>query len=241
MYQRLTLFSATVIIILSSCSYNDFGELQIPENEDVIANIDIAMLHGKGVRVVDVDCIIRGCVTAEDRSGNFYRSFILQDKTGAIEVRAGFYDLNTIFPRNNIVAIKAKDLAVGTYEGVLQIGRLNGKKIDFIANRYYPDRFFYPQAQRCEVVPREISIDEIEEEFCGELVRILDLHSIDTEDVTWSGERIFTDRNNNEIHVVTSEYARFASDTIPHKTVTITGILMTNKRLKPRDLNDVEI
>ncbi len=97
MCQRLTAFSLLIAALLSGCGYNDLDRLPHAANQRVTANLSIGQLHewydGEGVRLVGDDFVIGGHVTADDKSDNFYRSFVIQDATGAIEVRAG----NTVF------------------------------------------------------------------------------------------------------------------------------------------------
>lgn len=239
MFRRLLVFS---FLLFSGCGYNNFGDIEQLDNQLVTANVDIVVLREEIGREVNSDCVIRGCVTAEDRSGNFFRSFIIQDNSGAIEIRAGFYDLNTIFPRNKEVSINVKNLFVDAYNGVLQLGKERNGEVDFIANRYISGMYFMPQNNRCTIISREIELDDLNiNNYCGELVEINNLQSVDTEEITWSGNRIFKDENNNELTVVTSEYSNFADEIIPREIISLTGILLENNKLKLRDLNDVEI
>lgn len=248
-YQRFIHFSLLLSVVLGGCGYDRFDDLQPADNQYIEANIDIGTLrtwYGSSDEIKHVydDFIIAGWVTAEDKSDNFYRSFIIEDRTGAIEIRAGFYDLHTVFVRGRQVMIKIKNLDVDTYNGVLQLGRTRYDMLDYIAVRYIPGEFFLPQKNYREMLPRELAISELTDEICGLLVRLSGLQSVDIEPVVWSGERIFQDGDGNDISVVTSPYANFANETIPFEELEITAILTKNANryvLKIRDLNDIKI
>ncbi len=249
MYQRFTLFSLLLPAIMGGCGYDRFDDLKLSDNQYIDANIGIGTLrtwHGDDGRIKHVydDFVIAGWVTAEDKSDNFYRSFVIEDLTGAIEVRAGFYDLHTAFVRDRQVMVRLKNLDVDIYNGVLRLGRMRYDELDYVAVRYIPGEYFLPQSSSREVSPREFTVEGLSDGICGRLVRITALRSIDTEPVTWAGERIFRDGNGNEIVVSTSGYADFADKKIPHGELALTGILTRNSSrytLKIRDINDVKI
>lgn len=239
MFRQLIVFS---FLTFYGCGFNNFSEMEQADNQQITGNVDIITLRAEMGLTINHDYTIRGCVTAEDRSGNFYRSFIIQDNSGAIEISAGFHDLNTIFPRNKEVSIKTRNLFVDACDGILQIGIERNGRVDFIANRYIPEMYFMPQNSSCKVIPRKVELDDLNiNNYCGELVEINNIQSVDTEAVTWSGNRTFKDENENELTVITSEYANLSDEIIPRGIISLTGILLENNKLKLRDLNDVEI
>lgn len=263
-YQLLTIFKVSCVIAIATfangCRYNDFNETQPTENEYIAANIDILTLrkmYSGGVMHVRDELIVAGRVTANDRSDNFYRVFMIEDPTGAVEIRAGMFDLHTIFARGRRVAIKLKNLSVSSYNGVLQLGRApidGSSQVDYIANRYYPDGYFWPQdGEKTEVIPETITTGALSEDMCGRLVRVtglkLDGQQADNEYITWADEdettmRIFSDGAGGEIYVQTSGYSDFAQTRVPRAEVGLTGILMKSGSryiLKIRDLDDVKI
>ncbi len=246
--QRFIVFSLLASMVLGSCGYDRFDDLLPSANQRLEANIGIGTLrewYGDDDRVKHVtdDFVIAGWVTAEDKSDNFYRSFIIQDRTGAIEIRAGIYDLHTLFVRDRQVAVRIKNLDIDLYNGVLQLGRERSGRVDYIAVRYIPGEYFQPLDHSREVPPVELPIEQLTGGMCGQLVRITGLRTIDAGPVTWSGERVFRDLGGNQIIVSTSPYADFAEETIPDGEIAITAILTksaTRYILKIRDLNDVE-
>ena len=247
MHQRFTLFSVFMAALFCGCGYDRFGDMQHADNQGVDANIGIKQLHlwydgSDKIRHVYDDFVISGYVTAEDKSDNFYRTFIIQEQGSAIEIKAGIYDLHTVFPRGSRVSISIKNLDIWLYNGVLQLGCERNGEFDYIAVRYIQGEYFWPLDDRQEVSPCKVLITELTEDMCGNLVSIDGLQIVDPGQTTWVGERTFRDSNDNEIVVETSSYASFGTEKIPDGKLRITGILIkkpTRYVLKIRDLNDV--
>lgn len=256
------------LISFVSCGYDRFGELSPSVKEDVSANARLDLLmqkySGAAYTVAD-DLVFAGWVTANDFSGNFFRTFIIQDRWGAVEIDAGFYDLHNEYPVGQRVVVRAKGLAAGQYNGVIQIGRTVNPY-----SSYRVESFSHPAVmggyisvngiEPGAVNPETREISSLTASDCGKLLKIEDLllHE-DERGSTWAfpgdsttdpqeGVRTFSDSEENIVAVVTSGYAGFAGEYIPEGTVSLTGILMYGKfgaskerfALKLRDLKDVE-
>jgi Family of unknown function (DUF5689)/Domain of unknown function (DUF5017) len=75
---------------------------------------------------LNTDIIISGIVTADDRSGNFYKEIYIQDETGAISVKLDASSLYTKFPIGRRVYVKCNGLYISDYHGsVPQLGSLD--------------------------------------------------------------------------------------------------------------------
>ena len=72
--------------------------------------------------LIEDDLVIGGQVVSSDQSGNVYRSFYIQDETGAIEIKIGKSSLYNDFKLGQWVYVKCKGLALGQYGGMLQLG-----------------------------------------------------------------------------------------------------------------------
>lgn len=259
--------TACCILILAACmtygcGYNDFGEPATPDYETVLPNMDIGYLRaqykGEPLNIND-EVVVAGFVTANDKGNNFYRTFTIQDNTGALEVKAGMYDLHNIFPYGRRIAIKAEGLVLDMYNGVLQVGTksLEGSsRTGYISTRYYPGGYFWPQTEYGSVVPLALGLGDIADDKCGFLVRVEGLRfvpgELEGEYITWAqkggnGYRVFRDGGEREITVVTSSYADFAGMRVPAGQVSLTGILMKGNTdtarnvymIKLRNIGDV--
>ena len=72
--------------------------------------------------VITDDLVIGGQVISSDQSGNVYRSFYIQDETGALEIKIGKSSLYNDYKLGQWVYVKCKGLALGQYGGMLQLG-----------------------------------------------------------------------------------------------------------------------
>lgn len=255
-YTRLG-FVLAFLLALNGCGYDDFKDYDPPMPEMVMPNMDIGdlkNLYDGTPKTVYDDVVVAGYVTANDKSGNLYRTFMVEDATGAIEVKAGLDELHNIFPVGMYVAVKAQGLRIGAYNDVVEIGLHpdDGSfyDTDYFGHKAVMDMYVVASGVQTPVQPSVFRINELDARLCGTLVRVNNVRfSPDTEDVsryvpnigrtseTWAtprsplgesaktGYRIFRDKEGNTLTVVTSGYANFAGEEIPSGTVSLTGIL----------------
>lgn len=86
-----------------------------------IKELKLRHVAGKFEKITD-DAIIEGIVVADDKSGNFYQTIVIQDATGGIAVKIDGYNLYTSYPIGRKVYIKTQGLYLGEYGGMIQIG-----------------------------------------------------------------------------------------------------------------------
>lgn len=128
-YFKLVVLAATMM--LAACS--EFGpvftcEYDKPDKQygfninptHTIAQLK-AMYVGSPLKITD-DIVICGQITTSDEAGNFYRSFFIQDATGGIEVKVGKTTMYNDYKPGQWVAIKCRDLCLGSYGGMVQLG-----------------------------------------------------------------------------------------------------------------------
>lgn len=75
---------------------------------------------GGDTTLIQADIIICGIVTADDRTGNFYKRIVVEDSTAAISVLLDAYNIYNDFPQGRRVYIQCKDLYLG-YDGGLPV------------------------------------------------------------------------------------------------------------------------
>ncbi len=259
-----------VVLLLSfsniSCDYDRFNAPDQKPNSVPVTTMDIAALRtfyqDDPVWVVGQrSVVVSGYVTTSDQAGNFYRSFFIEDETGAVEIRAGLYDLYATYRLGQQVTVVADSLTLGMTNGVLQLGLGSAAyETDYMNHRVVVDKHLFRGERFEEVIPRPVKAGQLNEEWLGTLVRFDGVHLDGGVDTTWalpaslsasgvpqSAYLKFRDEKSDSIYVVTSGYASFAGETVPTEAVSVTGILMQGKvngklvyQLKMRDLNDVE-
>lgn len=246
------------LLLLVACGEKPFeapaGEQPLPEPTLTIA--ELHALYADGLTALTADACIGGTVTASDGSGNFHRSFIVEDATGAVEILAGLYDLTALYPEGRRVSVRLQGLtlAVGD-EGTYQLGFDGGYRAGYIDHPYLLDRHVARGGIDSAPRPAVLAIDELTEAAVGRLVTLRGLTLTGGGTATWATTAAesftgypleksvrATDLRGGRIYILTSGYADFAGETIPGGPVNITGILLRVEdrfTLKLRDLRDV--
>ncbi len=238
---------AAIIFAMVGCGYDDFSaDDWSPVEVGTIPNSDISLLlthYSGGQTIIPDNVVIEGRVTANDRSGNFYRSVIIEDRTGAVELLIDLYDLHNIYRRGQRVVVRAEGLAMGSSGGVLQIGRhvnpWSSYRVEGFSSRAEVDRYVYRDSQVDEVLPTVVTTDRLNTQMCGQLVRLnnLTLSPSESGAAGWAESpeenpysnysvRFFHTEQGDSIAVVTSAYADFAHLSIPEDPLSLSGILL---------------
>lgn len=108
---------------------------------------------------IDDDIIIKGQVTTSDAEGNFYRSFYIQDETGAIEVKIGQSYTGNTYKLGQWVYIKCSGLTLGKYGGMIQLGfnDITGKyETAYMDVKYIVDSHIFKGKLDTPVAPIEL-------------------------------------------------------------------------------------
>jgi hypothetical protein len=209
--------------------------------------------------------LIGGTVVASDASGNFYRTFFLDDTTGGVEVMAGLYDLHTLYSIGRVVYINLKGLTLTRNDetGVFQLGiakqATDGTlSVDYIGHSALIDRHVTRAGMNYEFRIPDLTIGDLTDARLGQLVTVQGIRLGLGGEETWATpgrgatkELLATDKSSGlRIYITTSDYANFAGEITPTGTLAISGILMKVKDkdedkykneyvLKIRDLRDV--
>lgn len=250
--------AALLSVLLTACGYDTFPDADPGDvrGTDLAPNADIALLRdsylGDPLTIVE-NIVIEGYVTANDRSGNYFRTFVIEDVTGAAEINAGIADLHNYYQTGRRIVVKAKGLALGSYNDVLQIGLKVNPYSDYRVEDFGAytvlGRYVFAGTEFDPVEPLEIKLEELDRRHCGKLVRLGRLlHEPEVDDTgyiadanpTWAfpggggmnpatGYRQFRDFRGDSLLVVTSGYANFASHPVSTDSLTLTGILIYGK------------
>jgi DNA/RNA endonuclease YhcR with UshA esterase domain len=71
------------------------------------------------------DSTITGIVVSSDEQGNFYKTLVIQDETGGIQIKIANTSLFNRYPIGQQVFVKCQGLRLGQYGGLPQVGTLN--------------------------------------------------------------------------------------------------------------------
>lgn len=219
---------------------------------------------GSPVEITNDTLVITGIVNSSDASGNFYRSFYIQDETGGIEIKIGKTGLYNDYPEGMRIFIKPKYLCLGAYGGMVQLGAVSTEEryeTSYIDAQALIDRTIFKGGVDAPCDPLVITqASEINDNVLGVLVTLQQARYTGGDDglMTWavaedaengieaaSGNQNF-DLGGKKVVVRSSGYADFATAPVPAvgSLCNLTGIMTkynSTYQLVLIDLNGVEV
>lgn len=249
----LVLFGSIIFI---SCVNNEFDEPEFPFTDpDITTNATVDKIKqvftNSGVSTITQDLVFSAVVIANDSTGNFYKKIVVQDSTGGIEVLIDGREIFNKFPVGRRVFIKAKDLTIGDYNGLLQLGYAFSEGSVVAIPYKLIDDFIVGGSLHNEVKPKIVKIGEFNESMVSTLIKFENVEfanaslnstyadGINKVDVN----KTLTNCSKKEFLIRTSGYAKFAVDTVSAKNGSLTcvmGLYKTTYQGYIRSLKDVD-
>ncbi len=253
----LAVLVALCATTLTSCVKKDVDDP--PANgldPGLTANRTIAQIKGLfvsgAVTKITGDFIFKAVVVADDRSGNLYKSIVLQDSTGGINIVVDMSNFYTSYETGRNVFVKCKGLYIGDYNGLIQLGGYDDAgQVGRIPSSLVGQHLIggmWNQSYKTKVVYHMDNTELNNTADQNTLVRLSGVHFANPCN-TWadvpnqqSGNEDLIDAYGNVIVVRTSNYSNFATKKIPGATGDVIGVFQiygSTKQLVIRDLNDV--
>ena len=246
--------SILVLSLIATSCMNDFDDPLFNEppfgnNEIGEANMTIADLKkeyastisGNSVKQITEDIIIEGVVVANDESGNVYKQFIINDETGAMVIGVNDVGLYAMVPKGQRVRIACKDLYIGGYGKMAQIGGLYNGKVGRMNKNVYPKHvrlIGIPDPTQPEMQPELINESFFTNENKNNLAKFVRLEGVEITEAdgttTWAPEELKNSSNvverkikmgKTNIVLRMSTYADFANEAIPDGVLNINGVM----------------
>lgn len=229
------------------------------EDPGLVANTTIAhvkSLFTGTIIPIDSDFVIKGVVIGDDHSGNLYKSLVIQDSTGGINIQLDQSNFFTTYKVGRNVFIKCRGLVLGDYNGLIQLGGYidhssGTPSVGRIPQSLIPAHLVagkwnqpYTVKTITDISSLDYNIDQ------NKIIRIDNVHFENSAVCqTWadligqtSGNRNLVDANGNIIVVRTSNFTTFAGNKIPGDTGSVIGIFQiygSTAQLIIRELSDV--
>ena len=226
-----------------------FSEPPFGNNEIGAATHSIAQLKekynstitGNSVQQITEDIVIEGVVVANDESGNVYKQFIINDATGAMVIGVNDVGLYAMVPKGQRVRIACKDLYIGGYGKMAQIGGLYNGKVGRMNRYIYPQHvrlIGIPDPTQEEMQPTVIDASFFTNDNKNKLAKFVRLENVSITEAngteTWAPEEKKNSSNvvernikigNTKVVLRMSTYADFANDPIPTGNLNINGVM----------------
>ena len=128
-------------VFVTGCVDNDFDEpektLVIDDARVMTIEAVLALLDGESSILLGEDNIgaedmyIKGTVTADDDSGNFFKTVVFQDASGALSIIPDRNELNAEFPEGNTVFVKLNGLTLARSTTFRFTFRRGGNSVEY--------------------------------------------------------------------------------------------------------------
>ena len=242
--RHILLIFLVAIIATTGCYDGGYGSPTVEFTEQANCKIgSLRQMCEEGCATITTDLICVGRVVSTDFGGNFYHSLVVEDATGAVEVRIGLNNIATLYPIGLNVALRLKGHAIMVEDEVVTLG-LPPMSHDESPRELAPlaiiDKLIVRSDDVTTIEPLQVAIPSLSNTLCGRYVEVAGLLHSPTEEctteATMEGYHRFVDGEGNAIFTFASEYAKFKDDFLPTSAVTVRGILY--RRVVSRELGD---
>lgn len=250
-------FVSLLLISTSSCIKENFDAPPSGgKDPDIAVNFSIdslkARYSGSNYSITD-DLVISAIVTADDKSGNFYKQIVIQDSTAGIVLLLNGTSIYNDYPIGRRIFIKLKGLYLTSYKGLLQIagsiapdGSANG-----IPTNLY-DKFILKGSYFHNVLPKAVTISQLNTNYQSLLIELshVEFQQADAGKPfadaynKLSVSRIIRDCSGGSLETYNSGFSNFASHLTPTgngKAVFIYSVYNTDGQLLLRDESDLHM
>lgn len=257
------------LLMLNACVKDKFDEPPANGTDpNITVNKTIAELKAwydsTNPKLIEQDWVIAGVVVADDKSGNFYKTLVIQDATAGIALRIDQSSMYTTMPVGRRIFIKLKGLYLGQYSNLVQIG-FNIDPEDPSSVTEIPSALVNNYILRGQwnvaAEPLAVSIAELNAAVGGDYLRwpyqnmLIQLNDVQFDKLDTaktyadaitkaSLNRIIKDCSGFSVTLRSSGYSSFASELTPTgrgKITAVASVYGTTLQLYIRDLNDVKI
>lgn len=224
------------LILFSACQKSG------PEFEERPHGI-ITIAHLKSLAtsesyIITDDIAIEGYVVANDLFGEYYKSIVISDDSGGIEITVDCRTTAKEFPVSARVVVYCSGLTIGDYGGKLTLGAIPAGEytVDRITEKDFSRYFLVDKYSPKAIEPTRINIKDINPQHIGNYVRIDDVTFASQAGLTWcdkepqtdeyiTTERTAHDRQGNAIAIKTIAECHYRDEKLPSGYGTICGIV----------------
>ena len=245
------------------CSCVDDNEFDEPESDcttDISANItfsEVKSSYNGELMQIQEDWVIEAYVISSDRAGNFFSILHFQDSPEnpeeGFQIEIDVRENHLLYPIGSKIYIKLKGLYLGQSRDVFSIGgtfaAFGTTSVGRLPALKVPEHVFVSCDAPIEIIPKVVSITDLNPSLTNTLVRFQELEVIEQElDSIFALEREETERTlinclDNELTLLNSGFADFQSEQLPRGNGSITGVLLRENDdyfLAIRDVNDID-
>lgn len=255
--RKLAVVAAIMVTTLSACIKNNYDAPPVDGTDpNLTPTMTIAQFKQlyTGTRIEIQDSILlAGVVAADDKSGNFYKTLIIQDSTAGIAIRLDESGLSNNYMIGRKVYIKTKGLFLGEYNGLVQLGGAatagSATEVDALPSTLI-SKHIIKGALNQPVNALTVTIPQLDDSYQNRLIKLENVQfspadtgfSYADGTLQLSKNATIQDCNGNTIILRNSGFATFANQLMPSGKGTLYAIYSVfgnTKQLYIRDTYDV--
>ncbi len=249
------------IFFVSLSCHKNFDEPPQYFGPDIKSNLsirDLRSMHfiGSFEKILD-EFIIEGVVIANDKTDNFYKTLIIQDSTAGITIRLDGFGLYNIYPIGAKIFIKLKNLWLGDYAKMVQLGAGVDRSDPLFSEllaipQPLFDRFIIQTNTQKIIEPKPVTMDQLADSLQSCLIKLSGVEFA-VADTGKSYGDVFNKLSTNNIikscgignlYLRTSGFASFAATKTPRGNGSVTAVYSvfnSEKQLMIRDTSDIQM
>ena len=237
-HRALIVLCSAWLAVACSATKPDYSEIPDDDSESGLVSIAYLKSRCKGLSTnINADISIRGTVVANDLFGEFYKTLVLVDESGGVEVSIDRERLCVDFPLYANVSVTCNGLAVGRVGGKVVLGAQPTGEFttDRIADGDVSKYLLWQSGDVASVTPRKVRIADLGVENVSDYLLFEGVRFADDEvGCKWCEEsegayvetdRHIIDKDGNTLIVRVSPYCEYAGERIPAGAGSLCGIV----------------
>jgi hypothetical protein len=201
---------------------------------------------------------VRAVVVSSDEGGNYYKSMVIQDSTGGVELQLDMAGLYNTYPVGQKIVLIPNGLFIGDYNNLLQVGWVYNKtQVGRINSLYFDNHIIKDGLPSLKNLPQPLTNDMIDFYTNKDINKLVRLENVTFEQLAIGKPFAYNDFNTDwiikvplkngttqDVTVRTSNFAKFRNLIIEKKDYNLTGILSIYRdtyQLMIRTKDDIEI
>lgn len=261
---------ASILILVTAVTFSSckktFDNPPGAADPALVANTSIKALKSMhtlpgAYDLITADVIISGIVTADDKSGNFYKQLFIQDETGGLQILLDATNLYGTYPVGRRVFIKCNGLTISDYNKTMMLGVkatvAGTPSIEGIPSNLI-SKFVIGGSLNNPVVPTVVTLAQLggtgntnmQDPYIGSLIQ-LENFAFNNLNATYSDTSAYKSTQNldlkncsgDNIIIRTSAYSNFAALKVAQGRGTLTAVYTVFNNTKQfiiRDTGDVQ-
>lgn len=255
--RKLAVVAAIMVTTLSACIKNNYDAPPVdgtdPNLTPTMSIAQFKQLYTGSRFEVEDSILLAGVVAADDKSGNFYKTLIIQDSTAGIAIRLDESGLSNNYMIGRKVYIKTKGLFLGEYNGLIQLGGAatagSATEVDALPSTLISKHIIKGSLNQ-PVNALTVTIPQLDDSYQNRLIKLENVQFSPADTgftyadgtLQLSKNATIQDCNGNTIILRNSGFATFANQLMPSGKGTLYAIYSvfgSTKQLYIRDTYDV--